>query len=179
MKLSKYIVGFVNIFFVLLFLVIFKLSINIRSVNLMNLALFTIGIFFIYHIIKKIPDKFYDAILTILFIAIILLQLTYVFLYASIPSFDLGEIYNSIDESIIYGKNLCEYEYFNRFTNNGLLGLILKLIFSVMNLFNNLEGFSTEAIKIVLFGGIAMYATYIIVYYFLGKKFLQKGVNVD
>ena len=76
MKLSKYIVGFVNIFFVLLFLVIFKLSINIRSVNLMNLALFTIGIFFIYHIIKKIPDKFYDAILTILFIAIILLQVT-------------------------------------------------------------------------------------------------------
>lgn len=49
----------------------------------------------------------------------------------------------------------------------------------VMDLFNNITGFTTEAIKTVLFGGIVMYAAYITVYYFLGKKLLQKGVNVD
>jgi len=49
----------------------------------------------------------------------------------------------------------------------------------VMYLFNNMIGFSSEAIKAVMLGGIAMYATYIIIYYFLGKKLLEKGVNVD
>lgn len=62
-----------------------------------------------------------------------------------------------------------------------LVGIFVIGLFNseVMNLFNNLAGYSTEAIKIVLFGGIVMYATYITVYYFLGKKLLQKGVNID
>ena len=49
----------------------------------------------------------------------------------------------------------------------------------VMDLFNNITGFSTEAIKTVMLGGVAMYATYIMVYYFVGKKLLKKGVNID
>lgn len=62
-----------------------------------------------------------------------------------------------------------------------LVGIFVIGLFNpqVMDLFNNMAGFSTEAVKVVLFGGIAMYATYIIVYYFLGKKILEKGVNVD
>lgn len=49
----------------------------------------------------------------------------------------------------------------------------------VMNLFNSVTGISTEAIKIVLFGGIIMYILYDVVYYILGRKILEKGVNVD
>ena len=62
-----------------------------------------------------------------------------------------------------------------------LVGIFVIGLFNseVMDLFNNLVVYSTEAIKTVLFGGIAMYAAYITVYYFLGKKLLQKGVNID
>ena len=62
-----------------------------------------------------------------------------------------------------------------------LVGIFAIGLFNpeVMNLFNSITGFSTEAIKTVLFGGIAMYAVYITVYYFIGKKILEKGVNVD
>ena len=62
-----------------------------------------------------------------------------------------------------------------------LVGIFVIGLFNpeVMNLFNNITGFSTEAIKTVLLGGIAMYASYITAYYLLGKRLLEKGVNVD
>lgn len=62
-----------------------------------------------------------------------------------------------------------------------LVGIFVIGLFNpdVMALFNNITGFSTEAVKVVLLGGIAMYATYIMVYYLLGRKLLKKGVNVD
>ena len=62
-----------------------------------------------------------------------------------------------------------------------IVGIFIIGLFNseVMDLFNNITGFSTEAIKTVAIGGIAMYATYITIYYFLGKKILEKGVNID
>ena len=62
-----------------------------------------------------------------------------------------------------------------------LVGIFVIGLFNpeVMDLFNNITGFSTEALKTVLFGGIAMYIAYDIIYYFLGKKILEKGVNID
>lgn len=173
MKISKYLVGFINVFFVILFSIIFKISINIKSTNAIYLLIFTISIFFIYHIIKKIPDKFYDTILAMLFVTIVLVQFTYIFLYASIPSFDLGEIYNIIDESIINGENICEYEYFNRFTNNGLLGLTLKIIFSVMNFFNN----SNYYIGGIIFNVIIIDLSIFLMYKFVKKTF-GKGSGI-
>lgn len=62
-----------------------------------------------------------------------------------------------------------------------LVGIFVIGLFNpeVMDLFNNISGFSTEAVKTVLFGGITMYIAYDIIYYFLGKRILEKGVNVD
>lgn len=62
-----------------------------------------------------------------------------------------------------------------------LLGIFVIGLFNqdVMYLFNNMTGFTTEAMKTVMFGGIAMYASYVIIYYFFGKKLLEKGVNID
>lgn len=62
-----------------------------------------------------------------------------------------------------------------------LLGIFVIGLFNpeVMDLFNNISGFSTEAVKTVMFGGIAMYIAYDIIYYFLGKRIFEKGVNVD
>lgn len=49
----------------------------------------------------------------------------------------------------------------------------------IMNLINTTEIVDINAIKSVMYVGIGTYVAYIIFYYFLGKKQLEKGVNVD
>ena len=67
-----------------------------------------------------------------------------------------------------------------------LQGLTLGLIAfyglfnpDVMNLLNTTEMVNIEAIKSVMYAGIGIYALYIIILYFFGKKELNKGVNVE
>ncbi len=50
---------------------------------------------------------------------------------------------------------------------------------SVMNIINTTDIVNIDAIKNVMYVGIATYVAYIIFYYLLGKKQLEKGVNVD
>ena len=50
---------------------------------------------------------------------------------------------------------------------------------NVMNIINTTDIINIDAIKTVMYVGIGTYAAYIIFYYFLGKKQLEKGVNVD
>ena len=51
----------------------------------------------------------------------------------------------------------------------------------VMELFYTINEFkpSIDAIKFILHCGIVMYVAYILIYYYIGKKQLEKGVNVD
>lgn len=50
---------------------------------------------------------------------------------------------------------------------------------NVMNLINTTEMISIEAIKLLLYGAIGIYAVYLIFYYILGRKAFEKGVNVE
>ena len=50
---------------------------------------------------------------------------------------------------------------------------------NVMNLINTTDIINIEAIKTVMYAGIGIYILYIIFYYILGKKQLEKGVNVE
>ena len=50
---------------------------------------------------------------------------------------------------------------------------------NVMNIINTTDIINVDAIKTVMYVGIGTYVAYIIFYYFLGKKQLEKGVNVD
>ena len=50
---------------------------------------------------------------------------------------------------------------------------------NVMNIINTTDIINIDAIKSVMYIGIGTYVAYIIFYYFLGKKQLEKGVNVD
>ena len=50
---------------------------------------------------------------------------------------------------------------------------------NVMNIINTTDIINIDAIKTVMYVGIGTYVAYIIFYYFLGKKQLEKGVNVD
>lgn len=50
---------------------------------------------------------------------------------------------------------------------------------NVMNLINTTEIVNVNAIKSIMYAGIGIYIVYISFYYILGKKQLEKGVNVD
>lgn len=65
-----------------------------------------------------------------------------------------------------------------------MLTLLLVIIIglfnpSVMNIINTKDIINIDAIKLVLFCGMFIYVIYIIIYYLVGKKLLEKGVNVD
>lgn len=61
----------------------------------------------------------------------------------------------------------------------GIIYLIGVFYPSVMNLFNSSASFTTEALKVALYGAIIIYICYDIIYYLVGRKVLNKGVNVD
>lgn len=50
---------------------------------------------------------------------------------------------------------------------------------NIMSLFKSIGTVSTDAVKTVMYSGILIYLVYIFVYYIVGKKQLEKGVNVD
>ena len=50
---------------------------------------------------------------------------------------------------------------------------------NVMNLINTTETINIETIKLLLYVAIGIYFTYIVALYLLGKKFLNRGINVD
>ena len=50
---------------------------------------------------------------------------------------------------------------------------------NVMNLISTTEIVNVNAIKSIMYAGIGIYVVYILFYYILGEKQLEKGVNVD
>ncbi|MBQ6991918.1 MAG: hypothetical protein IJN50_03265 [Clostridia bacterium] len=65
-----------------------------------------------------------------------------------------------------------------------ILTIIIIFIFglfnpNVMNLINTTETINIETIKLLLYVAIGIYFTYIVALYLLGKKFLNRGINVD
>ena len=83
---------------------------------------------------------------------------------------------NKMAKSIVIGFVL--YFAFQTLT----LGVIAGYGFfnpEVMNLINTTDIINVEAIKSVMYVGIATYIVYSIIFYWLGKKQLEKGVNVE
>ena len=50
---------------------------------------------------------------------------------------------------------------------------------NVMNLINTKDIVNIDSIKVIMLTGVAIYITYIIIYYLLGKRFFIKGVNIE
>ena len=83
----------------------------------------------------------------------------------------------------------------NRMARSIIIGFVLYLVLQtltlgliavyglfnpdVMNLLNTTDIVNIEAIKSVMYAGIGIYVLYIILLYFLGKRELNKGVNVE
>ena len=98
--------------------------------------------------------------------------------FAGIMGIILGYRSNNLKvvKSIVYG--------FVIYIITSMLSLVVMLIIGlfnpdIMNLFNTVNVVDINAIKSVLYIGIILYTAYIVAYYFIGKKLLNKGVDVD
>ena len=83
----------------------------------------------------------------------------------------------------------------NKMVRSIIIGFILYLVFQgltlgliavlglfnsdIMNLINTTDIVNVEAIKSVMYVGIGIYVVYSIILYYLGKRHLNKGVNVE
>lgn len=50
---------------------------------------------------------------------------------------------------------------------------------NIMNLFTSANQIDVQAIKTIMYVGIGIYLVYLTIYYFMGKKFFEKGVNIE
>lgn len=66
-------------------------------------------------------------------------------------------------------------------SNISLVIIVIMGLFNenIMNLINTTAVVDIDTIKSILMFGIGIYAVYNIIYYIMGKKLLEKGVNVD
>ena len=83
---------------------------------------------------------------------------------------------NKIVKSIVYA--------FAMYMVTQAIGILLVVLFGVfnpdiMNLLNTVEAVDINVIKLILYGGMILYLIYVIVYYMIGKKQFEKGVNVE
>ena len=83
----------------------------------------------------------------------------------------------------------------NRMARSIVIGIILYFVFQgatlgliaiyglfnpdVMNLINTTDIVNIEAIKSVMYAGIGIYVVYSVILYWLGKRHLNKGVNIE
>jgi len=64
-------------------------------------------------------------------------------------------------------------------TTLGIIGIYGLFNKEVMNLINTTNMINIEAIKTVMYLGIAIYVVYSVISYFLGQIYFKKGVNVE
>lgn len=122
-----------------------------------------------------IGENYIFYILTIIFMLI--LEFAFM-LMAGYLGIILGHKSNNfkIVKSVIYG--------FLAFILVSLTTLVLMYIIGlfnndIMNMFNTVELPSKNSINILLFGGLAIYIIYILIYYGVGRKLLKNGVDVE
>ena len=61
----------------------------------------------------------------------------------------------------------------------GVIGIVGLINPKIMNLINTTDTIDINAVKSVIYLAIGVYSVYVIFYYILGKKQLEKGVNVE
>ena len=83
---------------------------------------------------------------------------------------------NKMLRSIVIGFIL--YFIFQALTL-GLIAIYGLFNSEVMNLINTTDIINVEAIKSVMYVGIGIYVVYSIIFYLLGQKYLNKGINVE
>jgi len=83
---------------------------------------------------------------------------------------------NRIVKSIVYG--------FICYTGTSMFSLLITFILGlfnkdIMNLFMTDTITNIDILKLIMYGAIIIYTIYIIIYYLIGLKLFNKGVNVD
>ena len=83
---------------------------------------------------------------------------------------------NKMARSIIIG---CVLYFAFQLATLGLISIYGLFNSEVMNLINTTDIIDVEAIKSVMYAGIGIYVVYILILYCIGKKQLNKGVNIE
>ena len=83
---------------------------------------------------------------------------------------------NKIVKSIVYA--------FAMYMVTQVITLILVFLFGtfnpeIMNLLKTVDTVNVETIKMIMYAANGLYLAYIVIYYIIGKKQFEKGVNVD
>lgn len=129
--------------------------------------------------LELVANTYDSTVHAFLGIAFIVIVLEAIFaLLAGVLGIIIGYKSNNLKvvKSIVYG--------FVIYMITSMLSLVVMLIIGlfnpdIMNLFNTVNVVDINAIKSVLYIGIILYTAYIFAYYFIGKKLLNKGVDVD
>ena len=134
---------------------------------------------FIKGTLEIVASTYDSTVVAFLGVAVVVFFLEIIFvLLSGFIGLILGHKSNNIKmgKSVLYG--------FIAYIIPQILTLILMFILALfnnelMNLFTTTEIIDVQTIKSVLYYGIAIYVVYIIVYYFIGKKIFEKGVDVE
>ena len=83
---------------------------------------------------------------------------------------------NKIAKSIIYA--------FAMYMITQVISLVVVFLFGtfnpdIMNLINTIDTINVDILKLIAYSANALYLIYIIIYYIIGKKQFEKGVNVE
>ena len=83
---------------------------------------------------------------------------------------------NKIVKSIVYA--------FVMYMVTNIITLVLVFLFGafnpeIMNLLKTVDTVNVETIKMIMYAANVLYLIYIVIYYIIGKKQFEKGVNVD
>lgn len=117
------------------------------------------------------------SIFVIIFVGIVFLEFVFMLISGYIGII-LGHRSNNmkIIKSVIFG-----FIAFMVMSMTSILLLFMVALVNgeIMNLFNTLEQPSADTLRSLLIGGMVLYVVYIAIYYGLGKKLLNKGVNID
>ena len=166
---SKFLMGIITMF-VSVFVILLTLFIAYYSKE--NIEWLKISL----NIIASIYNSTVIKLLLVIFLVFFLEMVFTVF--AGYIGILIGHRSNDkrIIKSIIYG--------FITYILTQTLTLIIMFIFGIfnkdiMNLFTTNNIINIDILKIIMYGAIAIYVIYIIIYYIIGLKLFKKGIDVE
>lgn len=118
--------------YILINIVFFNKS-SLSNINFLNLIVGIIIYLSISFIFYKIFEKYIKKkkrLLIIFFVAFIIFQILFSYIFKVKPSlWDFGDVNDIVMSDLFFGKNILKHWYFHRYSNNVGLALLLKYVF--------------------------------------------------
>lgn len=183
-KLNKFLIG---LFYFIMTVVFSYITYNVlfhnnhKLINIKPYSLLVTAIIYVVSIIliNKLLTKYIKnerKLFITSFIVFILIQLLFAFIFVVVPSWDFGEIFASAINSATGEEPLYKSSYFYIYNNNMGYGLLLSILFSLINLFeiNSPVVFGAAGILLnILFIDIAIIYIYKTIRKYLSSEYIK------